>query len=72
MIDFSGTKISFSIGSFEDFIDNGSLELLKLNEYSGNKMPEFEMIFNVTNPQIINVLNETNILKISILIIIKP
>lgn len=65
MIDFSGTKISFSIGSFEDFIDNGSLDLLKLNEYSGNKMPEFEMIFNVTNPQILNVLNETNILKIS-------
>lgn len=57
-------KMSFSIGPYEDFINEENMSQLKLVEGTGNIMPLLEMKFKTKIAPLLAFLNETNILKV--------
>ena len=59
-------KMSFSIGPYEDFINEENMSILKLVEGSGNIMPMLELRFKIKQPILISYLNETNTLKVQL------
>lgn len=58
--------MSFSIGPFEDFIQEEDMSMLKLVEGAGNIMPLLEMHFKTSNMQLLGYLNETNVFKVQL------
>lgn len=57
-------KMSFSIGPYEDFINEENMSQLKLVEGAGNIMPLLEMKFKTKIAPLLAFLNETNTLKV--------
>lgn len=67
MIEYSNQfKMSFSIGPFEDFIQEENMIRLKMNEQAGNILPAMEMNFKISQPRFLKYINETNPLKVQI------
>ena len=65
MIEYKGQmKMSFSVGPYEDFINEANLVMCKTVEASGNVMPALEMVFKAGTSKIIPYLNETVPLKV--------
>ncbi|MBQ3421904.1 MAG: hypothetical protein IJH34_09595 [Romboutsia sp.] len=59
-------KMSFSIGPFEDFINEVNMSMLKIVEATGNIMPAIELHFKADEPRLIAYINETHSLKIQL------
>lgn len=53
------------IGSLSGFLTEADLVVFKLIEEAGNKLPLFEMIFQVNDPAIYRLMNQGNLLKVS-------
>lgn len=67
MIEYKGQmKMSFSLGPFEDFINEVNMSMLKLTESAGNVMPAIELHFKSDDPRLLSYINETNPLKIQL------
>lgn len=67
MIEYSNQfKMMFSIANYDDFIKEENMVQLKIVEQAGNIMPMLEMTFKTCSSKMLNVLNETNPLKVQL------
>jgi hypothetical protein len=58
-------RFQFSVGDLDDFIEESELVNFTLIEEAGNALPTFEIAFNTSNEEVLNLLHEGNDLNVT-------